>query len=71
MENNDERLEELEIKLMDLENSLHELNQVVIRQTEDISALRLAHQHLLTQLENSRQSNQPTTESDIEIPPHY
>jgi len=72
----DQRLEELEIKMMELENSVHELNQVIIRQGEEIDSLRLAKQHILAQLASLEHTPDAQTEKQLSAadeapPPHY
>ncbi len=51
MNNTDQRLETLELKLMELENSISELNSVVIRQGVEITTLQQFQQRILNQLE--------------------
>ena len=69
MNETEQRLENLEIKVMDLENALAELNQVIIRQGGEIDILRQGQQRLLSQLD-SLESQRPAN-ADEPPPPHY
>jgi len=71
-----QRLDEIEIKMMDLENSVNELNLVIIRQAEEIDTLKLAQQRTLQQLAaierpNDTRSAQQQADADNAPPPHY
>ena len=64
------RLEQLELKLMDLENSFQQLNDVVLRQYRDIEQLRKANNELLRKVESIDEPG-PTPGPLDELPPHY
>ena len=64
------RIEALELKLMDLENTVQELNGVILAQYRDIETLHTAQQHLVARL--SGDTNRAATPSATdELPPHY
>jgi SlyX protein len=63
------RIEDLEIKLAHLERGLQELSDVVLRQQQEIDALRRANERLAEQL--SAGSDEPDSATRVEIPPHY
>lgn len=70
----DSRLESLELKLMELEHTVQQLNDVVLRQYRDIDMLRQSQALLQEKLANNdnaagSQAN-PATLAD-ELPPHY
>lgn len=71
-----QRLENLEFKLMELENTVAELNQVIITQYHEIDQLK-SHQLRLANLVDTLQKAPPSGESGdsgastAEIPPHY
>lgn len=65
----DARQTDLEIKMMDLENSVAELNAVIIRQAGEIDTLRAAHQRLLIQLHTLEERGGQIDPN--ETPPHY
>lgn len=69
MNETDQRLENLEIKLMDLENVLAELNHVIIRQSGEIDLLKQSQQRLLNQIDSLEHPRSGT--SDEPPPPHY
>lgn len=64
------RLESLEFKLMHLENSLSELNDVVLKQYRALEALRNTNQLLEKKLE-SLEDQGPRPSAADEVPPHY
>jgi len=64
------RLEYLELKIMDLENSFQQLNDVVLRQYHDIERLRKKHDQLIRKVE-SIDDQGPEPEPKDEVPPHY
>jgi len=66
----DKRLEALELKLMDMELTLQQLNDVVLKQYQDIERLQAAHNTLLKRLD-SEQDTTPTPSVADEVPPHY
>jgi SlyX protein len=67
--NDAHRLEEIEIKLAHLERGLLELSDVVLRQQQEIDALRSASERLAEQL--SAGGGDPDSATRVEIPPHY
>lgn len=69
MNDTDQRLENLEIKLMDLENVLAELNHVIIRQSGEIDLLKQSQQRLLNQIDSLE--HQRSGSNDEPPPPHY
>ena len=66
----DARLEALELKLMDLENTVAELNEVIIRQYALIDRLAENHQRLKDRVGEitSDSADDPANEPP---PPHY
>ncbi len=56
--------------MMDLELALQELNDVVVKQYQDIEQLQRANAHLFKQLQ---QRSEPDAEDSLsdEVPPHY
>ena len=69
---NDEsaRLEQLELKMMDLEVSIQQLNDEVLKQYRDIEQLRRTNTELERKLETLNEPGQSPSASD-EVPPHY
>lgn len=67
------RLETLEFKLMELENTVAELNDVVIRQYREIDSLKAAQSRLLDQIDTMNRSPEGKDGADAthELPPHY
>lgn len=66
----DARLEKLELKLMDMEIVLQQLNDVILQQYHDIEKLRNAHGALQKQLDSARENAVVPLPAD-EVPPHY
>jgi len=66
----DDRLEALELKLMDLENTVAELNEVIIRQYALIDRLAENHERLKDRVGEitSDSADDPANEPP---PPHY
>lgn len=64
------RLEQLELKMMDLEVSLQQLNDVVLRQYRDIEQLRQSNSELERKLDSINEPGPAPTAQD-EVPPHY
>ncbi|MBX2883641.1 MAG: SlyX family protein [Granulosicoccus sp.] len=66
---NDARLEAVELKCMDLENSVAELNTVIIRQYQEIDLLKTQLERLRGQISglDSGNDENPTEPP----PPHY
>ncbi len=69
---NDElaRIEQLELKMMDLEDTLQQLNDVVLRQYRDIEQLRQLNTDLERKLESMNEPGASPSAAD-EVPPHY
>jgi len=65
----DARLETLELKMMDLENTVQELNEVILRQYRDIERLQLQQEELLKRPTEASSDATPTAQD--ELPPHY
>lgn len=67
---NDERLEQLEIKMTFLDKATNELSEVVYRQQQEIDALNERLKALATRFEALRSEERIYTPED-ERPPHY
>ena len=63
-------MESLELKLMDLENTVQQLNDVIISQNKDIERLQLQQQELLSRSSGAALADALPGASD-ERPPHY
>ncbi|MGQ7843910.1 SlyX family protein [Granulosicoccus sp. 3-233] len=66
----DARIENLELKLMDLENTVHELNEVILQQYRDIERMQLQQVELMNRMHGSTDSAATPSITD-ELPPHY
>ena len=66
----DARIETLELKLMDVENTVHELHEVILQQYRDIERLQLQQNELLNNMHGSTGSSSTPSAVD-ELPPHY
>lgn len=66
----DERLNNLEILLCEQDQLLFQLNEVVIRQQQDIDLLKSQLEITSARLKQL-QERIPETQSRFEIPPHY
>jgi len=64
------RIEQLELKLMDLEVSLQEIHNVVLQQYRDIEKLRQLNTDLERKLDSINEPG-PTPSAKDELPPHY
>lgn len=64
------RLEQLELKMMDLEVSVQQLNDVILRQYRDIEALQKANNDLSKKLDSINEPG-PSPSAADEVPPHY
>lgn len=64
------RLEQLELKMMDLEVTVQQLNDVVLRQYRDIEQLRQENSALQKKLDSMNEPG-PAPTPDDEVPPHY
>ncbi len=63
-------LESLELKMMDLENTVQQLNEVILRQYKDIERLQLQQEELMNRMAGSSAGEASPSAAD-EIPPHY
>lgn len=66
----DARIENLELKLMDLENTVQELHEVILRQYRDMERLQLQQAELMNRMHGSSDSAATPSAVD-ELPPHY
>lgn len=64
------RIEQLELKMMDLELSLQQLNDVVLQQYRDIEKLRQHNTDLERKLDSMNEPG-PSPSATDEVPPHY
>lgn len=64
------RLDSVELKLMDLEQTVQELNEVILQHYQDIERLRTENLALQKRLAEASTETKDPTASD-EIPPHY
>lgn len=64
-------LESLELKMMDLENTVQELNDVILRQYKDIERLQLQQQELMNRMASSSSGADASPSAVDEVPPHY
>lgn len=64
------RIEQLELKMMDMEVTLQQLNDVVLKQYRDIEALQRDNSELQRKLDSINEPGPAPTASD-EVPPHY
>lgn len=64
-------IESLELKMMDLENTVQELNDVILRQYKDIERLQFQQQELINRMANSSSDDDASPAPADEIPPHY
>lgn len=70
MSNQDDRLDDLEIKLAHLERGLNEISDVVVKQQQAIALLTARNDHLLQQLSVLADESE-TSATALEKPPHY
>ena len=66
----EQRIENLELKIMDMENTMQELNEVVLRQYRDIEHLQLQQKELMSHSSGGTPSGAAPQAID-ELPPHY
>ena len=64
-------IESLELKMMDLENTVQELNDVILRQYKDIERLQLQQDELMNRMAGSSTGTEATPSLLDEVPPHY
>lgn len=69
MTENESRLVEIEMALANLERTVDDLNEVIIRQGKDISILQKQNHYLIEALKNSQNAVKPLEEETP--PPHY
>jgi len=67
----DDRLTTLELKMMELETTVAELDAVIIRQARDIEKLREERQRLEARLQTLANGLDEQREAADEVPPHY
>ena len=69
------RLQQVELKVMEMEMTLHQLNEVVLTQYREIKQLETAYAQLEKRLAQtgggSAVEPQATPSIDDEVPPHY
>ncbi len=70
MNNESVRLEQLELKMMELEVIVQQLNDQILKQYRDIEQLRHANSDLERKLATLNEPGQPPSLRD-EVPPHY
>ncbi len=63
-------IESLELKMMELENTVQQLNEVILRQYKDIERLQLQQEELMNRMAGSSAGGAAPTAVD-ELPPHY
>ena len=66
-----QRIEILELKLMDVENTVHELHEVILRQYRDIERLQLQQEELLNRSGGGGANAGAVPSLTDELPPHY
>lgn len=66
---NEQRIDILELKIMDLENTVQQLNEVILRQYRDIERLQLQQLEVLNRMTSPASSAAPSVLD--ELPPHY
>jgi len=64
-------IESLELKMMDLENTVQELNEVILRQYKDIERLQLQQEELMNRMASSSSGADTAPSASDEVPPHY
>lgn len=70
-ESTDERLMTLELKVMDVERTVQELDAVIVRQALDIERLRVDRERLEERVASLASGIEETSTSADEVPPHY
>ncbi len=66
----EQRIETLELKIMEMENTVHELNEVVLTQYRDIERMQSQHEQLINRMINNNENSAAPSTTD-ELPPHY
>lgn len=69
MDSTENRLEELEVKVAYHEDTIQQLNDVIVNQQKEIERLKAWYQEFTTRLDGLTASFQ--SKLDDEIPPHY
>ena len=69
MQDLEERFINIEINLSQLEKTIDELNEVIIKQGKDISILQKQNHYLIEALKNTTNTVKPQEEETP--PPHY
>ena len=67
----DARIETLELRLMDVENTVHELHEVILQQYRDIERLQLQQNELLNNMHGGSTDSSSTPSAVDELPSHY
>ncbi len=67
----DARITELETKLAFMEQSVHDLSDLVYRQQQSMDELRVWCQTLAQRVASSRAGDDTDVQSEHEVPPHY
>ena len=65
------QIESLELKMMDLENTVQELNDVILRQYKDIERLQMQQEELMNRVASSSAGADAAPSLIDEVPPHY
>lgn len=69
MSDTEKRLVDIEMSLANLERTVDDLNEVIIRQEKDIALLQKQNHYLIEALKNSQSVVKPLEEETP--PPHY
>lgn len=69
MADKEQRLIDIEIALSNLERTVDDLNEVIIRQSKDIALLQKQNHYLIEALRNAQNVVKPLEEETP--PPHY
>lgn len=65
------RLENVELKMMELENTVGQLNEVIIAQYKQIDALQAMLNSLQQKMENAGTAHEAADPAEEPPPPHY
>jgi SlyX protein len=66
----EQRIETLELKIMEMENTVQELNEVVLTQYRDIERMQNQYEQLMNRMINNSENSAAPSAGD-ELPPHY
>lgn len=69
MKSTEERLMDIEMAISDIERTVDDLNEVIIRQEKDIAFLKKQNHYLTEALRNTQSVVKP--EEEETPPPHY